>query len=94
MAVLDDEGVNRELAETPGWERPERDAGEIVRTFAFDDFTEAMGFVNGVAELAEDANHHPDITIRWNKVALSLSTHSAGGLTGKDFALARRINAL
>lgn len=58
------------------------------------DFVHAMGFVNSVALLAEKANHHPDIDIRWNKVMLTLSTHSEGGLTAKDFALAKEIEQL
>jgi len=53
-----------------------------------------MGFVNSVALLAEKANHHPDIDIRWNTITLTLSTHSAGGLTEKDFTLAAEIDAL
>ena len=62
---------------------------EISRTFQFKDFAAAMQFVNAVAGEAEKANHHPDIDIRWNKVKLVLSTHDAGGLTEKDFALAQ-----
>jgi 4a-hydroxytetrahydrobiopterin dehydratase len=62
---------------------------EISRTYAFKDFVGSMKFVNAVADEAEKANHHPDIDIRWNKVKLALSTHDAGGLTEKDFALAR-----
>jgi 4a-hydroxytetrahydrobiopterin dehydratase len=91
MALLDEETITRELAATPGWER----AGDsIVTTVALADFKAAMAFVNGLAELAEAADHHPDITIQWNKVTLTLSTHSAGGLTEKDFDLARQINTL
>jgi 4a-hydroxytetrahydrobiopterin dehydratase len=63
-----------------------------VQTLA--DFRAAVLYVGAVAYLAEAANHHPDITIQWNKVTLTLSTHSAGGLTAKDFALARTIDAL
>ena len=63
----------------------------IARTFHLRDFARAIDFVNAVAEMAEDANHHPDIDIRYNKVTLRLSTHSAGGLTAKDVDLARRI---
>lgn len=62
---------------------------EISRMYAFKDFVGSMKFVNAVADEAEKANHHPDIDIRWNKVKLALSTHDAGGLTEKDFALAR-----
>jgi 4a-hydroxytetrahydrobiopterin dehydratase len=91
MSLLDEQGLARELAATPGWER---DEDAIAKTVQLADFAEAMAFVNRVAELAEAADHHPDITIRWNKVTLTLSTHSAGGLTGKDFELARRVNEL
>lgn len=91
MDLLDDETIARELAAVPGWER---DADSIVKTATLGDFKEAMGYVNQVADIAEERNHHPDITIQWNKVTLTLSSHSAGGLTANDFDLARRINAL
>jgi 4a-hydroxytetrahydrobiopterin dehydratase len=91
MEKLNEAEVERELAETPGWER----AGDaIVRVAKFKDFKEAMAFVNRVAEVAEEANHHPDITIQWNTVTLTQSTHVADGLTEHDFKLARRLNAL
>ncbi len=67
----------------------------IVRDFKFADFAQAMAFVNRVAELAEDANHHPDILVHgWNRVRLTLSTHSQGKVTDADRALAGRIDAL
>lgn len=66
----------------------------IARTFLFKDFPAAMKFTNAVAELAEQEWHHPDIDIRWNKVTLTLSTHDAGGLTKKDFNLARQFDQL
>ena len=66
----------------------------ISRKFVFDDFAQAMRFVNRVARLAEAANHHPDITINYNRVKLALTTHDEGGLTMKDFRLASRINKL
>ena len=73
--------------------REEGDA--IVRDYELKDFAAAMAFVNQVGEMAEGANHHPDILIHgWNKVRLTLSTHSEGGLTEADHALARRIDAL
>ena len=62
--------------------------GSIQKTFQFKNFLEAMKFVNRVAEQAETDQHHPDILVRWNKVTLSLSTHDAGGISGKDFELA------
>jgi len=66
-----------------------------VRELKFDDFAAAIAFVDRVAELAEQANHHPDILVHgWNRVRLTLSTHSAGGLTDADFALAERVEGL
>jgi 4a-hydroxytetrahydrobiopterin dehydratase len=64
----------------------------ITRTFQFDDFVQSMAFVNRIAEMAEKAQHHPDILIRWNKVTLTLSTHDAGGITEKDFDLAASVD--
>lgn len=78
--------VAGKLATVPAWKQS---GDEISRTFTFKDFAGAMRFVNAVAGEAEKANHHPDIDIRWNKVTLTLSTHDAGGLTEKDFALAK-----
>jgi 4a-hydroxytetrahydrobiopterin dehydratase len=73
--------------------RQEGDA--LVRDFEFKDFAEAMAFVNQVAEIAEQRNHHPDILVHgWNKVRLTLSTHSEGGVTDNDHALAQQIDAL
>jgi len=73
-----------------------RQEGEtLVRDDKFKDFAEAMAFVNRVADLAEEANHHPDILVHgWNNVRLTLTTHSAGGLTENDHEMARRIDAL
>ena len=71
----------------------ERDGEAIVRDWTFADFREAMAWVGRVAELAEEANHHPDILVHdWNKVRLKLSTHSVGGLTQGDLDMARRID--
>lgn len=73
----------------------EQEGDEIVREWRFDDFSEAIAFVNRVADVAEEANHHPDILVHgWNKVKLSLTNHSAGGLTEVDFAMAGRFDAL
>jgi 4a-hydroxytetrahydrobiopterin dehydratase len=70
-----------------------RDGDEIVRQWQFADFAEAMSFVNRVAQVAEAANHHPDILVHgWNKVRLSLTNHSAGGLTKADFEMAAAID--
>jgi 4a-hydroxytetrahydrobiopterin dehydratase len=68
--------------------------GSIVREFSFQDFHQAIDFVDEVAELDEKENHHPDIFISYNKVRLDLSTHKAGGLTPKDFALASEVDQL
>ncbi len=71
------------------------DGQALVRDFEFSNFAAAMAFVNRVAEVAEEANHHPDILVHgWNKVRLTLSTHSEGALTDKDRALAERVDAL
>ena len=73
----------------------EREGDEIVREWKLADFAAALGFVNRVAEVAEEANHHPDILLHgWNKVRLSLTNHSAGGLTETDFVLAARFDGL
>jgi len=85
MNPLTAEQANALLSSVPAWQIQ---AGELVRTFKFEDFLAAMRFVNRVAELAEQAGHHPDIDIRYSRVRLALVTHDAGGLTGKDFNLA------
>jgi 4a-hydroxytetrahydrobiopterin dehydratase len=73
----------------------EREGDEIVREWWFDGFSEAIEFVNNVAEVAEESNQHPDIYVHgWNKVKLSLTTHGAGGLTEEDFAMADRLDRL
>lgn len=86
MGKLSEAEVASKTGSVPDWKRT---GAEISRTFQFKDFAGAMRFVNAVANEAEKANHHPDIDIRWNKVKLVLSTHDAGGLTEKDFALAQ-----
>lgn len=83
--------IKVELKRVPEWEHEKK---AIERTFEFDDFTGAIDFVNAVAEIAEEEDHHPDIDIRWNKVRLMLSTHNEGGLTQLDFDLAERIDTL
>jgi 4a-hydroxytetrahydrobiopterin dehydratase len=90
MPLLKETEIQSLLPRVPGWERR---GAALRRTFAFPDFRAAMTFVNRVAELAEGANHHPDIDIRYSKVTLVLSTHDAGGLTARDFALAESIGA-
>jgi 4a-hydroxytetrahydrobiopterin dehydratase len=88
MARLDDDTIATRLGDLPGWER---EGDEIVKTFELPTFPEGIAFVTRVADRAEAADHHPDIDIRWRKVRLALSTHSEGGLTDKDFDLAREI---
>ena len=91
VELLNDEEITAALAGLPGWTR----SGDSITTIVeLADFRAAMLYTGAVAYLAEAANHHPDILIEWNKVTLTLSTHSAGGLTGNDTALAERINAL
>ena len=91
MKLLSDEEITAALAGLPGWSRS---GDNITTTVELADFRAAMLYTGAVAYLADSANHHPDILIQWNKVTLTLSTHSAGGLTGADMALAERINAL
>ena len=91
MGLLTSDQIKKGLSQLSGWKLAGK---EIKNTFEFKDFVRAMGFVQSVALLAEKANHHPDIDIRWNKVTLALSTHSAGGLTEKDFNLAKAIDGL
>lgn len=77
--------IKERLRSLPEWSES---GGMIQRTYQFTDFLASMKFVNAVASLAEQRQHHPDILIRWNKVTLSLSTHDSGGITQKDFDLA------
>ncbi len=91
MPLLSHEQIRQELHQLKGWDVV---GNEIRKVYNLKDFVHAMGFINSVALLAEKANHHPDIDIRWNNVTLSLSTHSAGGLTEKDFNLAKAIDTL
>ncbi len=90
MQKLTDEQIQSELAKLPDWS----ETGEAIqRTFGFKDFVQAMDFVARVAQQAEKSQHHPDILIRFNKVTLTLSTHDAGGITSRDFALAAQADA-
>ena len=89
--LLNEEEIGSRLRRLP-WER---EGDEIVREQRFEDFKEAIAFVNRVADVAEEANHHPDILLHgWNKVKLSLTNHSAGGLTEMDFTMAERFDGL
>jgi 4a-hydroxytetrahydrobiopterin dehydratase len=89
--LLTTDEIDRFLDAHPEW------SGEghaIQRTFTFTDFNESMGFVVRVAMASEVADHHPDIDVRWNKVTITLSTHSEGGLTGRDVDLAVHFDAM
>ena len=88
--LLSDQAVDDALAGST-WER---DGTEIATTYTLGNFKQAIAFVNRVADLAEDRNHHPDIAISWNKVTLRVSTHDSGGLTDLDVELARAVDAL
>jgi 4a-hydroxytetrahydrobiopterin dehydratase len=83
------EQIKAALAAVPEWQLR---GDAIARTYVFKDFPAAIQFVNAVAGLAEQAWHHPDIDIRWNRVLLTLTTHDAGGLTEQDFALAEKFD--
>jgi 4a-hydroxytetrahydrobiopterin dehydratase len=91
MSLLNDDQIVRALLDSP-WER---DGELIARDLRFDDFKAAIGFVNRVPDLAEEAGHHPDILVHgWNRVRLELSSHSEGGITQADVDLAGRIDGL
>lgn len=85
MPPLSEHEIKSKLVSVPDWQV---ESGELVRTFLFKDFVASLAFVNKVGSLAEQAGHHPDIDIRYNKVRLALVTHDAGGITQKDFDLA------
>jgi 4a-hydroxytetrahydrobiopterin dehydratase len=89
--ILSASNIKTQLKKVPEWEL---DKKRIERTFEFDDFEEAIDFVNGIAEIAGEEEHHPDLDIRYNKVRVMLSTHSKGGLTERDFDVAERIDNL
>jgi 4a-hydroxytetrahydrobiopterin dehydratase len=91
MPLLTDAEIEEGLKGLNGWERK---GNEIVRVFKNKSFVDSVGFVNKISILAEKADHHPDILIQYKNVTLTLSTHSKGGLTEKDFNLAREIDAL
>ena len=91
MAKLTPKEIKAALSTVNQWQKK----GAIIRrTFVFKDFPASVKFVNAIARVAEKAWHHPDIDIRWNKVTLALTTHDEGGLTEKDFALAKKFDAL
>lgn len=90
MPPLSKDEIKARLKDLPGWKQK---GDELEKKFKFERFSGSMAFVNRVGELAEKADHHPDISIKYNRVKLTLSTHSEGGITEKDFALAAEIDA-
>jgi 4a-hydroxytetrahydrobiopterin dehydratase len=91
MPLLSDDDVQSRLGAVEGWSR-EGDA--LRRDFKFGDFKGSVDFVARIAPVANEMNHHPDLTISWDTVTVSLSTHSEGGITENDFELAGRIDSL
>lgn len=91
MAKLSEKEIQERLKEMSGWSCVEKD---IRKRYQFTTFPAAIAFVNKTADAAERANHHPDIDIRYSAVEISLSTHSEGGLTEKDFRLAKEIDKI
>ena len=87
MPALTTKQASLHLKAVPNWSKR---AQTILRTFKFEGFLKSMDFVNRIARKAQKANHHPDIEIRFNKVTLKLTTHDEGGITAKDFSLARQ----
>ena len=87
--VLSNDEIEAKLP--AGWDR---DGDEIVRTFEFDSYLEGVGFGAAAGGLAEEAFHHPELTIGWREVEVRLTTHDAGGITDADIDLAERLNSL
>ena len=87
MPVLHSKQIKLNLQALPGWSKR---AQTILRTFKFEGFLKSIDFVNGIARKAQKMNHHPDINICFNKVTLTLATHDEGGITEKDFLLAKQ----
>jgi 4a-hydroxytetrahydrobiopterin dehydratase len=91
MAVLTETEIEQALTSLSGWQKK----GEAIqRVFRFPDFKAAMKFVNKVADAAEQANHHPDIDIRYNTITLALVSHDSGGVTQRDVRMAETINKI
>jgi len=91
MALLTDDEIQSRLEQLEGWDR---DGDALRKEFKFNDFQGSIDFVNRITPAAEEMNHHPDLAISWNRVTVSLSTHSQGGITENDFELASRIDPL
>jgi len=91
MALLEDAEIEAKLAGLPGWERS---GDAIVKTFTHGDFVGSVRFVESLVEPAEAMGHHPDLEVSWDKVTVTISTHSEGGLTAADFELAAKVDSL
>jgi 4a-hydroxytetrahydrobiopterin dehydratase len=91
MALLSDAEIEERLAGRPGWER---DGEAIRKSFGCGDFVGSVRFVESLVNPAEAMNHHPDLEISWDRVTVTISTHSEGGLTVADFELAGKVDAL
>ena len=90
MALLTDDEIVTRLLALPGWTR---EANSIRREYAFEGFADALGFASRVAVIAAERDHHPDILLQYAKVTLTSSSHDAGGLTARDFDLAKAVDA-
>jgi 4a-hydroxytetrahydrobiopterin dehydratase len=91
MATLSEKEIQEKLTTLPDWKY---EAGSLVRDYTFADFAQAFAFVVRLALMAEKANHHPDIDIRYNKVRVALVSHDAGGVTGRDMSMAGEIGRI
>lgn len=91
MTRLSEQEIMKSLTDLPEWER---EGNAIRRKIKFNEYMDGIQFVNKVSEIAEEADHHPDIDIRYTRILFTLSTHSEGGLTKKDFELAKKIDKL
>lgn len=91
MPLLDEQDIRSRLDDLKGWTR---EGDTIRKTFTLDSFPEAIAFVNRIADVSQNVDHHPDIDIRFDRVSCALSTHSEGGLTNKDFDLARKLDVI
>ncbi len=88
---LSDLEIQRALGGLPGWARR---GGALTKTFSFDRFADGIRFVDRLARVADDMNHHPDIDVRYTKITVMLSTHDAGGITEADLRLAEKIETV
>jgi 4a-hydroxytetrahydrobiopterin dehydratase len=91
VELLPDDEIESRLGELEGWSR---DGDSITKTFKNDDFVGSVRFVDALVEPAEDMGHHPDLSLSWDEVTVSITNHAAGGLTENDFELAKRIDGI